>query len=316
MHHNILSDEYIASIVEHQLETWQLARTNFDNLMRIERKEIQCGDFQLIAQLNPARIKSTGADVSKEGISKRACFLCKSNRPEEQVGVLWPNNHWELLVNPYPILPIHFTIVSVDHTPQERIPFEMAEMAEKAPSLAIFFNGSRAGASAPDHLHCQGVLKSELPIVRLVEKYHPLEKKGWLSSEEFGLNLPFHFLSAIITPDISGLKMLAKVGEAAGIDAETGIIDKGLVNAFFWIGDNGILRIVVIPRKAHRPPHYFMNEPDRYIISLGALDMAGLLILPREADFNRIDNSLAFDIYSKVAFSEKIPDKIKEIFIN
>lgn len=310
-----LTDEHIADIIEQQLACWPLAKMNFDNLRQISRKPLQLGDFHVTAQLNPARIRSTGADVSKEAVSKRECFLCSANRPAEQMSAPWPSEGWELLINPYPILPVHFTIVSSRHEPQEEIPFDMAEMAESAPSLAIFFNGARAGASAPDHLHCQAVLKSELPIVRLVEECHPSSRKGWISSEEFGRDLPFHFLSAVITPDLEGMSALAKTAKAFGIDAETGLPDKGLVNAFFWIGSDSLLRIAVIPRRAHRPPHYFREEAERYVISPGALDMAGLLVIPRKEDFERIDTIVAREIYSAVAFPDKLPEEIRKTFI-
>lgn len=129
----------------------------------------------------------------------------------------------------------------------------MAAMAESARDLVFFFNGARAGASAPDHMHVQAVLKSELPLIRLAEANHPASRGGFMSSEEYGLDLPFHFISAVITPDNEGMKALARIPGAFGIDAESGQPDRGLVNAFFWIGDDGLLRVAVVPRKRHRP---------------------------------------------------------------
>lgn len=307
-----LTDETISSFIEGQLAVWPLAKSNFDNLRQIRRKGVKTGELDTVAQLNPARIRSTGADVSKEAVEARPCFLCAKNRPEEQIRVDWLGE-WDLLVNPYPILPVHFTIVSKTHSPQNEIPLEMAAMAEYAPSLAIFFNGAKAGASAPDHLHCQAVLKSELPIVRLAEHIHPASCRGWMSSEEFGMDLPFHFMSAVVTRDLDGMLALSKVPEAFGINAD-GNRDKGLVNAFFWMGDDGLLRIIIIPRRAHRPPHYFLPEGKRLMISPGALDMAGLLVFPREEDFERIDSNTVRAVYSAVGFPGSLPDEIKNTF--
>lgn len=308
-----LSTEDINSLIETQLALWPEAKANFDKLRGCRRKPLEVGETTLFAQLNPARIRSTAAATDKDSISKRPCFLCSRNRPKEQLhGKLLSG--WELLVNPYPILPIHFTIVSETHRPQSEIPLEMAAMADIAPDLAIFFNGARAGASAPDHMHCQGVLKSELPIVAIVEKHHDLSRPGFISSEDYGVDLPFHFISGIITPDAAGAANLMKCTEAFGIDSANGKIDRGLVNAFFWIGGRGYLRVVIIPRRAHRPQCFFNAGNGSLLVSPGALDMAGLLILPVEDDFNRITADDARRIYSEVAFAGTLPTVIKAHF--
>jgi len=135
-----LSIEHINSLIESQLMSWHEAKRNFDRLMEIDRKPLQLGDFHIAAQLNPARIRSTGAAVDKASVAARSCFLCKENRPAMQMSGEWPTPEWELLVNPYPILPVHFTIAAKKHIPQERIPLEMAMMAEYAPPLVFFFN--------------------------------------------------------------------------------------------------------------------------------------------------------------------------------
>ncbi|MDE6682326.1 MAG: DUF4922 domain-containing protein, partial [Muribaculaceae bacterium] len=166
-----MNTEEINCMVEQQLSIWPEARKNFDALTLIGRKPLKIGDMEVIAQHNPARIRSTGAKTDSESIKKRACFLCSVNRPGEQISFQWIPG-WELLINPFPILPIHFTIVDKQHQPQDGIPLEMAIMAEQAPDLAIFYNGARAGASAPDHRHCQAVLKSELPLLKIAEKNH------------------------------------------------------------------------------------------------------------------------------------------------
>lgn len=309
-----LSTDTINTLVEHQLMSWPEAKQNFDGLMQVRRKELPLGDFPASAQLNPARVRSTAANVDKESIAKRPCFLCAANRPEAQMAAPWPDENWELLVNPFPIFPIHFTIVDKEHAPQSNIPLEMAMMAEKAPDLAIFFNGARAGASAPDHRHCQGVLKSELPLIRTIERFHPIERKGWMSSEEFGADLPFHFMSGVIGGDLQGMQDLVAAANAFGIDAATGAKDAGLVNAFFWISDRGLLRIAIIPRKAHRPACYFAEGENRLCVSPGAIDMAGMLILPNQDDFERITPAMARQIYADTAFAQSLPAAIKQHF--
>ena len=60
-----------------------------------------------LAQFNPARLVSTGAKIDKATLAKRPCFLCEKNRPGEQI-VLPFGNDFDILVNPFPILPVHF----------------------------------------------------------------------------------------------------------------------------------------------------------------------------------------------------------------
>lgn len=307
-----MTNEQINDFVEAQLSLWPVAKRNYDNLALTRRRTIELGDFKACLQLNPGRVRSTAAAVDKKSISERPCFLCESNRSKEQISLPWLEN-WEMLVNPYPILPIHFTIPSRRHTPQGNIPYEMASMAEQAPDLVFFFNGAKAGASAPDHMHCQAVLKNELPIVSMAEQHHPTDSRGWKSSEEFGLSIPFQFLSGVIYPDAQGLKDLSKLEKAGGIANGVEAISTELVNAFAWIDKRGFLRLVVIPRRAHRSSHYF-RETDNFMVSPGALDMAGLVILPRENDFDRMDAETLKEIYSETAFTE-LPSKIKSAFI-
>ncbi len=112
----------------------------------------------------PQRMASTAAKTDAAAISARPCFLCRSNRPAGQQAVRWRD--YEVLVNPYPIFPGHLTIASVTHTPQSiagRLD-DMAQLARELPGYTVFFNGSKCGASAPDHFHFQAVPSDHLPF--------------------------------------------------------------------------------------------------------------------------------------------------------
>jgi hypothetical protein len=63
------------------------------------------------------------------------------------------------------------------------------------------------------------------------------------------------------------------------------------------------------PRQAHRPSCYG-QEPDRYLISPGAVDLAGLMITPRRSDFERLDGPAIRSIYSEVLLS---PDEFAQL---
>ena len=124
---------------------------------------------------------------------------------------------------------------------------------------------------------------------------------------------PFHFVSAVITPDRQGAMMLRAIATAFGIDTD-GNVDTGLINVFYWMGDDGMLRAVVVPRLSHRPHHYLEDEPDRIVVGPGAIDMAGLMITPRPQDYERLDARLVREIYSEVAFADRLPEPIRQHF--
>ncbi|MDE6273084.1 MAG: DUF4922 domain-containing protein [Muribaculaceae bacterium] len=272
---------------DQQLGQWPLARENYEKLGLTERRQFRLGPLHGAFQCNPSRAISTGAKIDKASIAARPCFLCAANRPKEQLSEeILPG--WEFLINPYPILPLHFTIASTDHRPQESIPLDMAGMAERLPGMTIFYNGAKAGASAPDHLHCQAVMTSELPLMNYLE-----------DGGDPGL-WPYSVEYAIITPDHEGMMNLKKMTELKGIDKTSGKPDADLVNAYFWIGKDGLLRIAVVLRCAHRPSCY----PD-LMVSPGAIDMAGIIVLPRKDDFDRISTQDIKQIFAETALSNK-----------
>ena len=309
-----LSDEMVSELIETQLAVWPDACRNFERLRECARKNFDLGMLHAAAQHNPARIVSTGAKVDNASIAKRPCFLCAANRPEQQIAFQWIDG-WDLLVNPFPILPVHFTVASKRHEPQNRVPADILAMAALSESLLFFFNGARAGASAPDHLHLQAVLSAELPLIRLAEELLPADRDGILFSDDEGLELPFHFAGAVITPDAEGELRFRRLLRVTGYDTEAGRLDPALVNTFFWEGADSLVRGVVVPRRAHRPSCYSLPGPDRMVISPGAIDMTGLMIVPREEDFERIDAATTARIYAEVAFADRIPQQIKD-FVN
>ncbi len=268
--------EYIDS----QLAEWPLARENYQALGRTERRSVQLGDLTIGIQHNPARIVSTAAKTDAKTLAERPCFLCKKNRPPQQVGMEIADG-WELLLNPYPIFPTHFTIVSKEHQPQEGFPLDMVTMAERLPGHTVFFNGKRAGASCPDHLHCQAVKTHELPLMQLIEKKYNLDFGSVATHESLNLDVPFGFISIIITPDVEGMSELASIEDTIGKE----YIKEGKINAFVWIDANGLLRICAVRRNMHRPSCYGSGE-GQHLISPGCIDMTGVLIAPLKKDYD------------------------------
>lgn len=277
--------------IEAQLADWPIARKNYQDLGKTERRSIQLGDLTVGIQHNPARIVSTGAKTDPKSLADRLCFLCKENRPKQQIGVDIVDG-WELLLNPYPIFPSHFTIVSKQHRPQEGIPLDMVIMAERLHGHTVFFNGKCAGASCPDHLHCQAVKTHELPLMQLIEKTHTLETGYSSTSVALGLDVPFAFKSLIITPDEIGMNLLDQIEDIIGKT----YIKEGRLNAFVWIGRNGLLRMCTILREAHRPSCYGTGE-GQHLISPGCIDMAGVIVAPIKKDYDSLTEKDVREIY-------------------
>ena len=297
-----IDDETIKTFIECQLADWPLARQNYDALSKVKRRQISIGNYTCGMQYNPARIVSTGAEVSKEALQKRCCFLCRDNRPKEQA--IFPIlDDWEMLVNPYPIFPVHLTIASSRHVPQSHVPDDIVAVAERLPGMAVFYNGAKAGASAPDHLHLQAVLKDELPLLREVEKLHPESSDGLMSSLQLSDMFPFMFFSGVVAPDQAGASTLLAGLMLGGLSGDGKFTDPSLVNVFFWIGDGGKLRFISVPRRAHRSECYNAEGDANRMVSPGCIDMAGVIITPREIDFMKLDSCEVSKIYSDVAIT-------------
>lgn len=285
----------LSEMMDAQLGEWELARRNYQALGQTERRSMKLGDLMIGIQHNPARIVSTAAKTDAKTLAERPCFLCESNRPAVQKGIPIVDG-WELLLNPFPIFPTHYTIVSKRHQPQEGLPLDMVEMAEKLPGHTIFFNGKHAGASCPDHLHCQAVMTHELPLMRLAEERHGVDAGDKvMTSSVLGLDVPFSFKSIIVTPDVEGMQTLASLEEIIGKE----YVDEGNLNLFVWIDPRGLLRIVAVPRGAHRPSCYGVDSPGRHLISPGCIDMAGVIIAPRKEDYDSLTESDIRQIYAE-----------------
>lgn len=292
----------LSAFFDKQLAQWPQAAGRYEALRQVRTREVQVGDYNVRLQFNPARAVSSQAKLDKASIAARPCFLCRANRPEQQFDVGWFED-FEVLVNPFPIFEPHLTIVSHEHQPQENVDFfRMAEIAKTLPGMTTFYNGSRAGASAPDHLHLQACQQVSLPVcARLETNCGRLLK----SSSEFQAYCPeylpwntVHFVSQDVTPEIN--RWLTTLLPE---NTETGLPDRGLCNVLIWTDANGALHTLFVPRAKHRPECYFEEDPDRQLlVSPGAIDMAGTLILTRERDFEKMTVTDVRRIYDEVSF--------------
>lgn len=262
----------IKEFFDSQLAEWPLALENYKAVQNAERKEITVGDLSGSVLLIPSRSRSTLAKLTPGELLESNCFLCNSNRPFQQNSFeIIPG--WDLLVNPYPILPFHFTIASKSHIPQSPDMEMGLQLADILDDMVVFFNGAGAGASAPHHKHFQAVGKHELPLISLID--------GISDDKVHDLNLPFSII--MDKEEIKNLKETA--------------------NIFYWKNkETGKLCALAIPRKSHRPSHFFEAPPKRRAFSPGAIDMAGVLVTPYKEDFDAVTSDDIREIYEQVAF--------------
>lgn len=299
----------IRAFFTHQLDTWDEIRQRYEALKHVGLKQL--GLRQL--QYNLARMVSTGAQIDRQTIAQRACFLCEKNRPEEQLTIDLGDD-FELMVNPFPVLPMHFTIVRKTHVPQTILEnyTEIYRLLELFPELFVFYNGPMSGASAPDHMHFQAGIGQELPLMTVLRKLEKerqvLIKQGNGSSLSMFNTVSFN--AFVIKSKAQETEMTLFKQLYAAMPVREGEKEPRM-NIVAW-RDGSEDVIVVLPRDNHRPACYFEEGDRRMVISPGALDMAGLIITPREDDFNRMSEDKLISILKEVSIKEKDMENIKE----
>ena len=305
---DIMEDSSISRFFNRQMEKWADARHRFRDLKHVETHQLS---DQLKVQWNPARIVSTGAKIDKKTLGDRPCFLCDKNRPKEQISKQI-DERFLLLVNPFPILPIHFTIPARKHQPQSiyKNYGEMHRFLSLHSELMVFYNGPKCGASAPDHLHFQAGTSGILPLQanwqRLSRNLTDIISLN--DDEKIALIHDFVVPAFVIISksedsDEALFQRLYKSMPVRGDETES------MMNIIAWRkGDEYIS--VVIPREKHRPEAYFAEGDAQMMVSPGALDMSGLIITPREEDFRKLTEESATAILQECGVST---DKMNSI---
>lgn len=292
--------------LERQLLAWPEAKANYRQLLYAKTRELTANGLTFVLQHNPARMVSTGASIDSKAIAERPCFLCRQNRPKEQFAMPLEGGV-ELLVNPFPILPMHFTIPSLRHEPQTigSTFAAMQHMLTHFEGLTVFYNGPKCGASAPDHAHIQAVRGTQLPIQtawpRLCHSLEPLltEDNGdgiWRIRE-----YPCPAFALRSHDEQCAARLFATIKEAMPTADDA---TEPMMNVVAW-RKNDCRVTVVFPRDKHRPDCYNAEDEARRVVSPGALDMCGMLITPRESDFAAINAAEAEAILSEVGISEE-----------
>lgn len=300
---DIMEDSSISRFFNRQLEVWTDARHRFRDLKHVETRQFS---DQLKLQWNPARIVSTGAKIDKKTLGERPCFLCDKNRPKEQMSKQI-DEKFHLLVNPFPILPVHFTIPARKHQPQliYKNYGEMHRFISLHSDLMVFYNGPKCGASAPDHLHFQAGTNGILPLQTNWQRLsRNLTDIISLNDEEkisvvLDFIVPaFVIISKSAESDEALFRRLYKAMPQRSDETEP------MMNIISWRKGEEFIS-VVIPREKHRPEAYFAEGDAQFVVSPGALDMSGLIITPREEDFRKLTEEKALSLLQECGVSEE-----------
>ena len=300
---DIMEDSSISRFFNRQLEVWTDARHRFRDLKHVETRQFS---DQLKLQWNPARIVSTGAKIDKKTLGERPCFLCDKNRPKEQMSKQI-DEKFHLLVNPFPILPVHFTIPARKHQPQliYKNYGEMHRFISLHSDLMVFYNGPKCGASAPDHLHFQAGTNGILPLQtnwqrlsRNLTDVISLNDEEKIAVVRDFLVPAFVIISKSAESDEALFHRLYKAMPQRGDETEP------MMNIISWRKGEEFIS-VVIPREKHRPEAYFAEGDAQFVVSPGALDMSGLIITPREEDFRKLTEEKALSLLQECGVSEE-----------
>lgn len=306
-------DKKISLIYEQQLTTWNMAKNHYQHFSSVVNRSIMIDDNEVILQHNPARARSTCADLSKKAIETRKCFLCLSNLPEEQKGITI-FNHYLILVNPFPVFKRHLTISDINHVPQrmkDRIT-DMLDFSIQLSTFTIFYNGPKCGASAPDHFHFQAAEKGIMPIEKLIKNLPENKKEIILQKEDIKIYVPKdHINNSLIIE--SGYKepidyFFEQILSILPQNEEAG---EPLLNILANYNDN-TYRLIIYPREAQRPSCYYKEDDSRIIVSPASVEMAGIIVTPRIEDYEKINQDDIRTIFSEVTISSKEFDNVKE----
>ncbi len=307
----------VSKLFDQQLAVWSQAADNYNALSNVKTKVVSMPSagqaaepWRIKVQFNPARIVSTGAKMDAATIKKRPCFLCEANRPAVQEGLPWGD--YTILINPFPIFPRHLTIPAnahVDQTIMGRVA-DMARLAVELPDYVIFYNGKRCGASAPDHMHFQAGNRDFLPLISQIGKIDYLMPGIGVPAREDAT--PGVIVIDAATPEQAAERFDSVIKLLPVPDGD----DEPMVNVLAYLRDpdahDGTVRIVIIPRKKHRPDCYGHGE-GQMLVSPASVDLSGVLITPLEKDFDAMDAATISKLMQELCYT---PEEVRAILAN
>ena len=294
----------IDRLIVRQMRDWDLAGANYAALAGAVTRTLSLGESTVTLQFNPERRRSSAAALDKKSLSERKCFLCSEHQPTKQKAVLW-GDHYKIQVNPYPIFMRHLTIADLHHEPQRlaaRVG-DMLSLAKALPEFVIFYNGPRCGASAPDHAHFQAGAKGEMPLPdELAHATTHLLADGDEGFVGYVDMLGRSLFTIETSTQRTAVRYALRLLDLLPVPEDG---DEPMVNALcWWDKTNRLWRLVIFPRRKHRPACYGEGE-GRLLLSPGAVDMGGLWAVPERKDFDSLTPETIQALYDELCMSRQ-----------
>ena len=303
--------ELCLKLLEEQKKAWLDLRDGYELLRDVRERDLPCRGFSVRLQYNPKRMKSSTANVGEKKTDGRQCFLCLDHLPEGQKGILY-RGEYLILGNPMPVFSSHYTVSHVDHRLQaieEHIASYLQLLADFRSGWTVLYNGPKCGASAPDHLHFQAAPSGQMPIEQEIREEKRLALIRRINGVFFyrlrDLGREVILLEGDDPIAIEGAlkNLLNALKKVLSTNEEPMMNIAGLHEERKW-------RLVIFPRRKHRPDAFFRDGDARVVVSPGVIDMGGLLITPVEKDFERLNGTTVGGIYQEVSLEEKIVEEV------
>ena len=321
----------IEQLFQKQTLSWELAKENYQALeqYRSRTKKISkwFGNNCLSAKLffNPKRILSATAQTDTASIHSRPCFLCQTNRPQEQEFISYRN--YQILVNPYPIFKHHFTIVDKEHKSQSiagRFK-DMIELTDIMEEYFLLYNGPECGASAPDHAHFQACSKEESIQGAYYDRMELIDNdKVQISYKDFPcsfiriqaenkktMSKTFHLIYDILATNNNGKEPMMNILAWYGLERAKEDFRERYEEEFESVAEHPY-NCVIFLRSKHRPDCYYAKGDEQILISPAIAEMNGIFPIVREEDMEKLTPEKVYDIYREVSISKEKLQKILE----
>ncbi len=288
---------------------WPRLAENIAQLQEAQYKTFEVDHLRVEVQMNPSRTKNVATPVDNGRVMARPCPLCHAQLPDEQNAIAYGRD-WLVLCNIAPLFEPHYTIIASAHQPQ-RVQSALYPMLTLVRDLegafTVLYNGPSCGASIPEHMHLQATPAGALPFERELANGlcggRGAHGESWIESvtrspvtvgvTRAGRRPAFILMGEDLDLVASALRrVLALLGECEPAEPEP------MLNLFASYAEDQWL-VWGFPRARHRPMFFGTGEED-YLISPGAADLCGRLIVPRPRDFERLDQKAVDQVYHDV----------------
>jgi hypothetical protein len=300
----------VKALYDQQKHVWPEFRRGHEAMLRAERRVIELDNCRVICQHTPHRMQSVSARVDPVSIQKRSCFLCPASLHPEERGITY-GNEYLILCNISPIFDHHVVISHQHHRPQAiRTSFAdaMTLARELSPHFSLIYNGPRCGASAPDHLHFQAFPEQNLPLQNQVWRDDHVNVRATVRHGDDILitaskNSSRRFLT-FKSRNRTALCLWFFEALAALKSEQDDGNDEPMINLVIACRGNQ-WELILFPRAKHRPDCFHDRGDGQFLISPGAIDMAGVVVVPRKTDYERMTAEILKDIYQEVTIREE-----------